>query len=184
MLGLEWRGEPADVAAVHGRERAAHGDGLLVLGVRELELPEAVEAADQRRAVAFAGAETECGGGVGDGELDALRRPLEAVGEVAHEQERSGAEGREPEGLGVPGAGVVAENVEYGVVPGSDAERGGHGSDSSLSLKTSEMSQDVLYMDIRPTTGCARACVPSSSPLAAPTTRVHFHPARGQGRRK
>ena len=69
-----------------------------------------------------AGAEPEGGRGVGDRELDAVGGALEAIGEVAHQQERGRPEGRQPERLGVPGAGVVAEHVEHGIGPGRHAE--------------------------------------------------------------
>ena len=52
---------------------------------------------------------------------------VEAVGEVAQQQHRGGAEGGQPEGLDVAGAGIVAEHVDDGVVPGLDGDGGGHG---------------------------------------------------------
>ena len=60
-------------------------------------------------------------------ELDAIGAAVEAVGEMAEQEERSGPEGREPERLRVAGAGVVAERVDDRVGPGLDGERGGHG---------------------------------------------------------
>ena len=107
------------------RERATDRDRDLVLAAGEVELLEAHEAAHQRRVLAVAGTETERGSGVGDGELDARRIDLEAVGQMAQEQQRGRPERGQPERLGVPTSGVVPDDIEHGVGPGrhSDCDR-------------------------------------------------------------
>ena len=45
---------------------------------------------------------------------------VEAVGEVPQQQQRRGAERREPKALAVEGAGVVAEGIDHRVGPGDD----------------------------------------------------------------
>ena len=128
VRGLHVVGEPAQVARVDRRHVAPHRDHVGVrVFAREVELLEPPERAHDRRARAFALAEAEGRRRVGQGKLDAVGTAVEAVGEVAEEEERSGPEGREPERLGVAGAGVVAEGVDDRVGPGLDGERGRHG---------------------------------------------------------
>ena len=98
---LQPDGEAADVAAVHGREGAAHRDCRVAVGAGELELLEAGEAADERRLLTLTRAESERGRGVGDGEVDAFRAGLEPVGEVAQQQQCRRAQRRQPERLDI-----------------------------------------------------------------------------------
>ena len=114
------------------RKRAPHRDRRLVFRGSELELLQAREGLDERRAVALTRSETERRRSVGDRELHRVGGALEPVGEMAHQQQRGGPERREPERLRVPGAGIVPEHVEHGVGPGSDAESSGHERSSSI----------------------------------------------------
>jgi site-specific DNA recombinase len=85
--------EPTQVPGVHRWDVAAHGHGVgerVLAG--EVELGETVEGAQERRAAAVALAEPEGVRSVAHGELDALRIPVEAVGEMAQEEERGGSD--------------------------------------------------------------------------------------------
>ena len=115
------RGQPPEVTRVHRRHVAPHRDrvGHRVFA-REVELLEPAQRAHDRRARAVALAEAERVRRVGHGELDAVGVAVEAVGEVAEEEQRGGAEGREPERLDVAGPGVVPEGVDDRVGPGLD----------------------------------------------------------------
>ena len=53
--------QPAHVAPVHGRQRAANRHGGVTVGTGELELLQTGEAADERRLLAIAGSEPEGG---------------------------------------------------------------------------------------------------------------------------
>ena len=124
---LEVAREPAQVATVHGRDVATDRDVAVPVVAREVELGEALEGAHDRRAGAVALAEPECVARVGDRELEALWLTVEAVGEVAEQQERGRAERGEPERLDVPRTRVVAQRVDQRVGPGLDGEGDGHG---------------------------------------------------------
>ena len=123
--------QPAHVARVDRRQVAAHGHRVAPVVAGEVELRQAVERAHDRRAVAVALPEPERLRRVGDGELDAAGVLVELAGEMAEQQHRGGSEGREPEGLDVGGAGIVAERVEQRVGPGLDRERRGHAPSST-----------------------------------------------------
>ena len=59
---------------------------------------------------------------VGEVEVEAGGFGVEPVGESAQQPAGAGAEDAEPVLLGVGGAGIVAETVDEGVVPGFDSE--------------------------------------------------------------
>jgi len=88
------RWQPADVPAVHGRQRGADRDGDVAVGARELELLEPGQTADEGRLLAFPRTEPERGGGVGHREVDAFGARLEPVGEMTEQEERGGPERR------------------------------------------------------------------------------------------
>jgi hypothetical protein len=128
VRALEVARESAQVACVHRRDVAPHRDGVghrVLTG--EVELGEAPQRAHDGRGAPLALAEAERVRRVDDGELDAVGIAVEAVGEVAQQQQGRGAQGREPELLDVARPGVVPEGVDDGVVPGLDQQRGGHG---------------------------------------------------------
>jgi hypothetical protein len=83
--------EPAEVAAIHGRDVATYRDIAVAVVAGEVELGETLERAHDRRTGAVALAEPQCVAGVGDRELETAGLTVEAIGEVPEEQERSGS---------------------------------------------------------------------------------------------
>ena len=84
------------------------------------------EAAHDGGVRCVAGAEAECGTGFGDREVESGGVDVETVGEVAQQQERGRPERREPERLGVPTPGIVADHVHHRIGPGHHPDRGRH----------------------------------------------------------
>ena len=123
---LEVAREAPEVATVHRWDVATDGDVAVAVVTREVELREPLERAHDRRAVAVALAEAEGRARFGDGELEAVGLTVEAVGQVAEEEQRGRTERRQPERLDVARAGVVPERVDQGVGPGLDGQGGGH----------------------------------------------------------
>jgi hypothetical protein len=89
-------------------------------------LLEAGEAADERRLLSLTRPEPEGGRGVGHRQVDALGISVEAVGQVAQEQQRGRPESGEPERLYVPTARIVPDRIEHRVGPGHYPDRTGH----------------------------------------------------------
>ena len=128
VRALQVAGETTEVPRVHRWHVAPHRHGVgHRVFAREVELREASQRADDRRRAPFALAEAERVRRVDHGELDAVGVAVEAVGEVTQQEERGGAERREPELLDVARPRVVSQRVEDGIVPGLDEQRGGHG---------------------------------------------------------